>query len=1147
MQINCNYLPVSLCRAGKPKHCYWVTTQMVRIMKLIAIFLTVAFLQVRADGFTQSTVTFSGKSVSLEKVITAIKQQTGYTFFYTMDIWKDAKPVTLSVKNATVVQVLNLVMEQQPFSYIIEDKTIIISKKKEQQLSQEQKIAEAPPIDIRGRVVNESGEPVQATVTVKGTGKGTSTNQNGEFQLADVDENAVLVVTGVGIEDRELKVAGQRNLSVVVKIGIKALDEVQMIAYGTTTKRFNTGNVSTVKASEIEKQPVNNPLLAMQGRVPGVVITQNTGIPGGGITVRIQGQNSLSRGTDPLYIIDGTPYSSQMLPNISGTFGILGGNGNNNSTFSPAGGGNPLSFINPQDIESINILKDADATAIYGSRAGNGAIIITTKKGKAGKTKIDVNAQTGWGKISRTLPLLNNQQYLEMRHEAKANDNASVLPTDYDINGTWDTTRYTDWQNTLIGGTARFTDASTSFSGGNNNTNFLISGGFHRETTVFPGDFSDQKGSMHFSINNVSTNQKFHLQLTGTYLVDRNQLQAKDLTSIAITLAPDAPALYNSDGTLNWVPLSNGTSTWYNPLAYLYNRYSIKTNNLISNAFISYEVLRGLEIKGSLGYTNLQSFETQIYPLIAYAPETRVNQTRSSVFGNNSINTWNVEPQITYKHKIARGVIDVLIGSTLLQTRSNMQQILGSNYNNDQSLENISAAAALSSYASAISSTYKYNAIFGRLNYNWQNTYIVNISARRDGSSRFGSENLFHNFMSAGAAWLFSNETFVENNLSFLSFGKLRGSYGTTGNDQIGDYQFLNLYNPVTAGVGAAYQGASGLAPNGLPNPYLEWEETQKLQLGLDIGFAKDRIILNTNFFLNRSSNQLQSYALPATTGNQNIQTNLPAEIQNTGWEFSLNTVNLRVKDFYWSTNVNLTLARNKLISFPNLASSTYVNNYIIGEPVMISKVYPFLGVDPSTGLYLYSDKDGHPTSTPKIFTDQISFVNIMPALYGGFQNTVQFKGVELDILFQFVTQKGPNYITGKSPGRFSSSTNPALVPTGNQPEWVLERWQQPDDNTLIQRFSSAYPSTISTPYSAASSSEFGFSDASYIRLKNVSLSWQFPMRWIQKAGLQNVKIYAHGQNLMTITHYKGLDPENQSTLSLPPLKVFTIGLQVGI
>jgi hypothetical protein len=457
--------------------------------------------------------------------------------------------------------------------------------------------------------------------------------------------------------------------------------------------------------------------------------------------------------------------------------------------------------------------------------------------------------------------------------------------------------------------------------------------------------------------------------------------------------------------------------------------------------------------------------------------------------------------------------------------------MIGSGHNSDEVLENSKAAATIRVIGQAIGQ-YKYNALFSRLNYNWEDKYLVNLTARRDGSSRFGSKTQLHNFGSVGAGWIVSSERFMRK-ISFLSFLKLRASYGTTGSDQIGDYGFLSLYNNVS-NQGLPYQNTTGLAPNELPNPFLEWEETKKLQAGLDMGFYKDRILINGTYSRNRSSNQLLGYNLPSFVGYDNLTLNFPATIQNTSWEFSLQTANIKSKQFSWSTRFNLTIPKNEVYEFPGIETSTYANSLIIGQPLGLTKGYLFAGLDPATGKYMFLDTSNNPTASP-VSADRKFYFSSFPRFYGGLENSLNYKNFELSVLFQFVKQKGRNYsfYNGTNfPGQFASYA-------ANQPVSVLNHWQKPGDEAAVA------PYSTKTTQSKAVSSDYFYTDASYIRLKNLSLSWQMPSEWIKKVKMQNARIYLQGQNLITITNYKGMDPENLSISSLPPLKLITVGVQV--
>lgn len=1091
----------------------------VRVMKITGFIILIACLHVSANGLTQ-TINLSVKDASLETVIKNIEKQTGYTFFYRTGWFKNAKKVTITAQNLTLQSALELCFKDQPFTYSISGKIITISLKHNSLSIEETKTGSQhlSTINVKGRVTNPNGEPVVgATVSVKDAGKSTTTNNEGEFFLEGIDNNAVLVITSIGYEQMVVGVKNRAQLNLTLPIRVTSLDEFQVIAYGQTTKRLNTGNVSSVKSSEIEKQPINNPLLALGGRIAGVEIYQATGVPGSGINVQIRGKNSYANGNEPLYIIDGVPYPSLTLPGLTFVFG--------NSNISP---GSPFSYINPSNIESIDVLKDADATAIYGSRGANGVVLITTKKGRMGETRLTVNAQTGFGKVARKMDLLNTRQYLDMRYEAFRNDNAQPnITADYDLM-LWDTARYTNWQKELIGGTAHYNDIQATISGGNAITQILVGTGYHKETTVFPGDFGDTKASVNFNINNASPNKKFKVSLSGMYTVDDNHLSTFDLTEQAMKLPPNAPAMYNEDGSLNWAPNASGSGTWpdRNPAAMLALGYKTKTNNLVANATVSYQLLQGLEIKSSFGYTNMQTNEVKTVPLAVFDPATWAVAQRNSSFSNNNIRSWIVEPQVVYSTNVLKGHLSVLAGVTIQKNSSTGQILNASGFNSDVVLEDILSATTVR-VTSSVYSTYKYSAVFGRVNYNWMQKYLINLTARRDGTSRFGPYNRFHNFGAIGAAWIFTNELSFK--IPFLSHGKLRASWGTTGNDQVGDYAYMDLYNAVPVAV--PYLNTTGILPYRIYTPNLAWEKTTKAEAGIELGFLRDKVFLSISGYQNRSSNQLINYPLPAVTGFTSINKNLGALVENRGIEVEVKTQNISIKNFQWTTSFNITMNGNKLVSGPAELGTDFQKK--IGHPLSSDFVYQFLGVNPINGLYLVADSHGSPTNHPNLSIDNNYLVDLTTNYFGGFQNRFAYKSLQLDVSFQFVLDRqAPVFLSNYIPGYFGY----------NQPVTVLDRWQKPGNVKSMQRFSQN-SSVLNTWVNASSSSQV-YGDASYVRLRNASLSWQLPDSWKQNIHLQNGRLFIQGQNLLTITNYKGLDPETVSSTRLPILRVITVGLQ---
>jgi TonB-dependent starch-binding outer membrane protein SusC len=1127
-----------------------LTKQLLRIMKLTGILLLVASLQISAKGLTQQ-VTFSGKQVSLKKIFSEVIRQTGVSIIYNEDLIKTTKPIDIDVKEADIEEVMTFCLKGMPFRFTIEGTVISVTPSTTGGLNaglSENGFSPslspsltAPP--VTGIIRGPDGQSLAGVnIVIKGTKKGTTTNADGTFSI-EAEKGDVIILSSIGYADRQITVGNNNTVGVIsLSVSKLKLDEVQIIAYGQTTNRLSTGNISSVKAKDIEKAPVGNPLLAIAGRVPGVFIQQSTGVPGSGVKVIIQGQNSIGYGNDPFYVIDGVPYTSQLLPGLGG--GILGESGPAVPGANPElnTSGNPLSFINPQDIESIDVLKDADATAIYGSRAANGAIIITTKKAKLGKMAVSVNMQRGFGSVAKRMKLLNTDQYLTMRREAYTNDNRAIptpgIPIEekhsgnYDLTA-WDSKRNTDWQKELLGATADYLNIQSTITGGNSNTQYLISSGYQREGTVTPGNLRDRKISMHVNLSGNSDNKKFKFQFSGSYLDSDNKLaQVGGLVNIAYTLPPNVPTLYDDDGSLNYDYIAPDRNTFDNPLALLKRAYINKTTNLVTNMVLSYQLIPGLDIRSSIGYNRLQSDEVSASPLTGFAPHFRPFLIRTASFNAAEIASWIMEPQVVYTRNIWRGKLDALAGVTIQQENRDREQIDASGFSSDESMLNMKSAATIkvaSAPNAVILAQYKYNAIFGRINYNIDNRYILNLSARRDGSSRFGRSSRFHNFKSIGAAWLFTNESFLKKITRILSFGKVRASYGTTGSDQIGDYSYLNLYQN-TPTLGSNYQGAIGLEPvDYLPNPYLEWEETKKISATIDLGFFKDRLLIGATYYRNRCSNQLQFQGLSSVTGSSGIRTNKPATVQNTGIEVSLNTLNVQSKNFSWSSSINLTIPKNKLVSITG--TSADLQEEFINRPLGISKVYHFIGVDSQTGLYVVADKDGKPTSTPDRSLDQIFYIDLNPKYYGGFQNTFTYKNFSLDLLFQFTNQIAENGLFGRNPG----------AGLANQPTSVLNRWQQPGDKADIQKYNSDF--SAFSQWQAARESDKAFSSGSYIRLKNIAFSYGFPASLLRKAKLQNGKVFMNGQNLLTITDYVGLDPETRSTSGMPPLKVISFGV----
>ncbi|GGG89874.1 SusC/RagA family TonB-linked outer membrane protein [Parapedobacter pyrenivorans] len=941
---------------------------------------------------------------------------------------------------------------------------------------------------------------VGATVTNGRTRIHAITDRLGEYRIS-AQAGDILVFSFVGYKERKEAINGRASVDVSMETADNTLDETVVIAYGTTSRRLNTGSVGRVTSQTIAKQPVGNPLLALAGRIPGLEINQTNGLPGSTVNVRIRGRNSIQQGNEPMYIIDGVPWLSSSLTQ--------------SQTRGAAGDISPFNSINPADIESIEVLKDADATAIYGSRGANGVILITTKRGKAGRTSVDVNLYTGMGRVTRTMELMNTQQYLEMRREAFRNDGVEPTPANAPDLLLWDTTRYVDWKKLMIGNTAKLGDVQVALSGGSEGTQFRLAGSYRRETTVFPGDdLADRRGAAQLNINHRSADDRLQANVSVGYSGGKNNLITSDLTGQIYT--PPVQPAYDASGKLMW---SDNGSSFVNPLRYLDQKNTSLTQNLISNLNVQYDIGFGLQLKANTGYTVSRISAERITPNAYYGPSAANRNWGASAFSDANAKSWIIEPQLSYAIALSDADrIQALVGATLRESINDLSAVQASDYSNEALLGTINGAASLVNSASH--DLYRYQSFFGRINYNRADKYLLNFTARRDGSSRFGTGRQYANFGAVGAAWIFTKESWFENTDGLLSFGKVRGSYGITGNDNIGNYQYLDTY-----GTTNPYQGIAGLYPNRLFNADYAWETNRKLEAALDLGFVNDRLLASVAWFRNRSGNQLLQDALPTQVGFSNITRNLPALVQNTGWEFELHTVPIQRPDFSWSSEFNLTLSRNKLLEYPGLAESNNASRYEVGKPLDIVRLWLYTGVDPATGLH-----------TVDMETGQTVFYDITPRYYGGWNHTLTYRGFEASIFVQFVKQKKVNGLATliNAPGH-----------RYNVPALVVDRWQQPGDISSTQRYATGGDAAMAFLRYRASTD--AYTDASFIRLKNVSLAYQLTGLAVGNWHLNRCRIYAQGQNLLTLTRYVGNDPETGNANILPPLRMVTMGIQITL
>ncbi|MHC1779416.1 MAG: SusC/RagA family TonB-linked outer membrane protein [Bacteroidales bacterium] len=1122
-----------------------ISSQTLLKMKLTFFLLLVAFLQVNAKGYSQM-ITLKQQNAQLEDVFVEIMKQTNSHFIYSPQMLKDTKPVDIDITSVSLEEALELCFDGQPITYVIENNTVIV------------KMKELPPPPIKGTVVDENGKPISfVNVVVKGTTTGTYTDDFGVFNIS-VKKGDILQFSFIGYHTVEVTV-GDNPINVVMKASANILDEVQIIGYGVTTKRNNTGSISSVKSKQLEVRPVTNVMQALQGQVSGVSITNFSPGIGSPVSVLIRGVNSITSGTNPLIIIDGVVINSNPGDLISAASTAYSGSGAN--TYQQ--GNNVLNSINPNDIESIDILKDADATAIYGSRGTNGVILITTKRASLGKTIVSITASTGMQSPTGLTERLNTEEYLKLRRDAFATGNMTstsvinpITPTTQNAPDLmlWSQTAYTDYTKLEVGNAAPTYSADATISGGTKSINFLATGSYYKMYDSYMFKPYQQRLTGRMQINHTSVNERFNIKLSSIFGLENQKFSQTNMSNVNAQAMVNAPnfEMYNADGTLNFATNKGYTAgQYYNPMPMKFVDNFSTTKNLMLNGEISYEFLKGLVAKVQVNYGMQSNKYRSLFPSTALSVQTDLyNSTPSAQHTTNTFTSLNIEPQITYTKQILKGTLSALAGVTFLDKTQERTGITIKNPGSDDLLYSWSSGNP----TSAASNKYytRFSSVFGRANFNWDRKYIANITFRRDGSSRFGTNNRFANFASAGFAWIFTEEPFLKNILPILNYGKLRGSYGTTGNDNISDYIYLSLLQAPSSTLRGMYQGSNGLDPVNYANENVQWETTTKSDVGMELGFFKSRIMLNATWYRSVSSNLLTALPLPGQSGFSSYTGNFEGIVQNTGVEIELNTQNLSPKsDVRWSTKFNITQNKNILKEFPNLVKSSYATTMQIGRALpssyslnkLLEMPVNFNGIDPATGLPLFKDLNGDNNITSSDMSVNAAWIgSSQPTIWGGMNNSLGYKGFNMDVFIQF------------SDGIFTKWNYYNQSPVGsmfNPSKDVIDNyWMKPGDVKKYPRLytnvtgTAAYinPLTQYYPYSTATLYK-GY----YIRLKNIQLSYSLPASLLSKTGVEQLMIYINGENLAVYTPEKLYkDPEIYWSRNSSVLRVFTLGIKAS-
>ncbi|WEK36492.1 MAG: SusC/RagA family TonB-linked outer membrane protein [Candidatus Pseudobacter hemicellulosilyticus] len=1094
-------------------------------MKLTIFLLTVFLSTVHARGLSQN-IYYKGKDVPVETVFAAVEKQSSYVFLYRSSVLEGLAKVSVVANGIPVDIFLANLFTGLPLEFRIIDKNILVTRKE----------PPATPLKISFQpsrlsiiVFDPELKPLSgATVAIREKKISDMTNSRGQLSIP-ADAGDKLTVSYIGYEDYQLVVNEAMIASgtavVTMKKSDSRLDEVQVTPYGRTTRRMATGSIGTVKSEDIEKQPVLTLQEAIVGRVPGVTVNAWSGNSAAPISIEIRGRNTLNPNLsgDPLYVIDGIPVATLNVSMVNGNLPVS--TGAVQSGLTNLIGENPLLGINPKDIESIDILKDADATAIYGSKAANGVILITTKRPKAGPARFNMSVSNGYKSIQRFPKLLSTEEFLAIRREAFEND--GVKPDQFNAPDLtlWEQDKYTDWQR-YFGTTGNQLSVDAGLSGGTAQTNYIVSVSHINTEEIMNNGGGNNRTTVRTSLGHTSMDQK--LQLTFSNNIGLSSVESYkpiDVTSIP----PNAPDVYLEDGSFNF-GLYRGQYSSRFPFSALKRPSNSKTFQLQSTALLRYELFNGLSLSATAGYSFSSNENSNLTPAASMDPY--YGGFNMAYYGNSTNRDWTFEPQLRYITRIGKGELNAqLIGSMRgLETRG--QTMIGMLFPNDammKSSNNAQIKTPTEGYAEN-----RYISGSAIIRYTWDNKYVINLNGRRDGSSKFGPGKRFGNFGSVGLAWILSDEHWMHNLLpEWITFFKLRGSYGITGSDAVGDYEYLSRwarnYSLGSSTLLYPYSGSDAFQVVRAMNQDFHWASNIKRELAAQFGFWKDRVNLEITYYSNLAGDQLTQVPMPAYTGFQDVLSNWAAEIENRGWELSLFASLINTKDWNLSANFNINTNNNILKSFPGLDRTPFYNRFKVGQSVNSKYLLHYTGIDPLTGEYTYEDrnKDGVisvPSGEVPLYDydDRYIVKDLTDKYRGGFGVNLRFQNLSISSQFSFVNRLAADPYLNLTVGGLNNLVVPKDI--------MDNHWKAPGDQAKYLRFSTIALNTY------INSSDAYYINGSYLRWSNLSLLYRLPEKWISPAKLKGASLSVSTQNLLTITNYKGFDPEIHTLSGLTPI-----------
>jgi TonB-linked SusC/RagA family outer membrane protein len=1164
---------------GRAHFAAQILITMTRIMLLLIVTLT----HVAADGFSQK-ISFHARKQPIQQVLKTIERQSGYLFLYDEQDVPESRTVTARVRNASLDQVLETVFRDMPVSYKIFQRNIVVKRIVKNATPETAIPAKAPELRqnillnrrtieplvpsferiVKGKVTDENGSPFPGvSIVVRNSQTGTATDANGEFRLSVPDALAgelVIVASFVGYKNQELVVGNSGEINFGMTVDTKSLNDVVVVGYGTQNKSSITGSVASLPMKNVASQPLTSLDQALGGQIAGVNVAQTKGAPGGGVSVRVRGTGSIGAGNEPLYVIDGFPVSNDF-----------------NSTF------NPLSSINPNDIESIEILKDASAAAIYGSRGSNGVVLVTTKHGKAGKTTVQLDTYYGVQQVASKIDMLNAREYAEYNTEArnnawidkggKASDPNSLRPAALQIPEMFmnpgSLGKGTDWQDEVFR-TAPIQNHQLSVSGGNDKTTFFLSGAYFKQDGIVMNTGFERYSARVNLDHHISNNISVGLNLSPSFATNRmlpveDQVFAGGILGSALSLPPTVP-VYNPDGSFTTLlgPSPNNVGVIDNPVAIASKVKDKKTIfRTLGNIYAEIKIVDGLKFRTSFGLDYSDARGSAYFPSdLGSSGVPAPVQAKATATNGRDLN-WLNENILTYKKNFGtKHELDLLAGFTSQKAHSEATSLSATNFPTD--LVPTLNAGQVTSGGTGVSE-WSLLSYLARANYTLAGKYLLSATMRRDGSSRFGARNKWGTFPSASVGWYISEERFMKSQNAVTEL-KLRASYGLAGNNTIGNYNHIGLLSNKRYSFGAGTGSlAYGLYPTSISNEQLGWEMMHQFDIGVDFSILRNRLNFTIDFYNKNTTDLLLNVPVPASTGYETALQNI-GKLNNRGWEFSVNSKNL-TGAFKWSTAFNISFNKNKVVRLgpsgnaiisksPSFSPNTHITR--IGSPIGSFWGYEAVGVYQSQedvdnspvvqgtagshpGDLKFRDIDGDGIITP---SDVTIIGDNSPDFFYGITNNFSYGRFNLSILADGV--QGIQLLNG-------SRRNIGLVNGSYSRKDVLGRWQSPEN-----------PGDGHTPRAnvAATGGNVSYvssllvEDASFFRIRNINLRYSLPEKISKAVFLQNASVSLSVQNAFTFTKYMGYNPEqslNGSSALTPgvdfngyPLaRTYTLGLNL--